>query len=122
MAVETFVLAEFRNRSKKPFVDWCIEMLKKYDGGASKDVYKIATADKSWICAYEPETKQQFNKWAFEDKPNPTKVVCEKSTSKQMVGCFFGKTGHVTTVPLEQRCTVNSEWYTISLEKFEKRT
>ena len=29
-----------------------------------------------------------------------------------MVACFFGKTGHVATVPLEQRRTVNSEWYT----------
>ena len=26
--------------------------------------------------------------------------------------CFSGKTGHVATVPLEQRRTVNSEWYT----------
>ena len=25
---------------------------------------------------------------------------------------FFGKTGHVAIVPLEQRRTVNSEWYT----------
>ena len=26
---------------------------------------------------------------------------------------FFGNTGHVAIVPLEQRRTVNSEWYTI---------
>ena len=53
-------------------------MLEKYDGGTSKDV----TCDKSENYAYEPETKQQFTMWAFEDKPNPTKVVCRKSTSK----------------------------------------
>ena len=47
------------------------------------------------IYVYECETKQQSNMWAFEDKPNPTKVVCAKITSKQMVACFFGKTGHV---------------------------
>ena len=29
-----------------------------------------------------------------------------------MIACFFGKTGHVAIVPLEQRRTVNSEWYT----------
>ena len=87
-----------------------------YDRGALKDVYKIVTGDKSWIYAYEPETKQQSTMWAFEDKPNPTKVVCGKSTSKQMVACFFGKTGHVATVPLEQRCTVNS------VMKFKKPT
>ncbi|XP_070070207.1 histone-lysine N-methyltransferase SETMAR-like [Drosophila takahashii] len=50
--------------------------------------------------------------WVFEDEPNPTKVIRGRSTSKQMVACFFGKTGHVATVPLEQRRTVNSEWYT----------
>ena len=43
---------------------------------------------------------------------NPTKVVCGKITSKQMMYCFFCKTGHVATVPLEHSRTVNSEWYT----------
>ena len=90
-------------------VDWCKQMLKKYNGGASKDVYKIVTGDESWIYAYEPETKQQSTVWVFQDEPNPTKVVRARSTSKQMVACFFGKTGHVATVPLEERRTVNSE-------------
>ena len=30
-----------------------------------------------------------------------------------MKACLFEKSGHVTIVPLEQRRTVNSEWYTI---------
>ena len=85
-------------------------MLQKYNGGASKDVYMIVTGDESWICAYEPETKPTVG--VFEDESSPTKVVRERSTSKQMVACFFGKTGHVATVSLEQRRTVNSEWYT----------
>ena len=29
-----------------------------------------------------------------------------------MIACFFGKTGHVAIVLLEQHRTVNSEWYT----------
>ena len=86
----------------KARVDWCKEMLKKYDSGASKDVYKIDTGNESWIYAYEPETKQQSTVWVFKDEPNPTKVVYGRSTLKQMVACFFGKTGHVATVPLEQ--------------------
>ena len=48
----------------------------KYDDGALKNVYKLATDDKSFIYAFEPETKPQSTMWAFEDKPNPTKVVC----------------------------------------------
>ena len=60
---------------KKARVDWCKEMLKKYDRGASKDVYKIVTGDESWIYAYEPETKQQSTVWVFQDEPNPTKKI-----------------------------------------------
>ena len=29
-----------------------------------------------------------------------------------MVACFFGINGHVATVPLRERRTVNSDWYT----------
>ena len=79
-----------------------VEMLQKYDGGASKDVYKIVTGDESLI-AYEPETKQQFTKWVLEPGPNPRKAICGKIILKQMVACFFCKTGHVATVPLEHR-------------------
>ena len=75
-------------------------MLEKYESGTSNDAYKIVADDQSWFCAHEPETKQQSIMWTCEDKPNPTKVVCGKSTSKQMVVCFFDKTGHVATVPL----------------------
>ena len=50
---------------------------------------KIVTGDVSWIYAYEPETKQQSTVRVFEDEPNPTKVVREGSTSKQIIACFF---------------------------------
>ena len=86
-------------------------MLKKYDRGASQHVYDIVTGDESWIYAYEPESKQQSTVWVFQDEPNSTKVAPARCTSKQMIVCF-GKTGHVAIVPLEQRRTVNSEWYT----------
>ena len=39
-------------------------------------------------------------------------LLAQASTSKQMIACFFGKPGHVAIVPLEQRRTVNSVWYT----------
>ena len=88
-------------------------MLEKYDRGASNNVYKIVTGDESGIYAYEPETEGQPTVWVFEDEPNPTKLVRGRSTSKQMVVSFFGKTGHVATVPLEYCRTVSSEWYII---------
>ena len=65
---------------------------------------RIVTGDESLIYAYEPESKQQSTS-------NPTKVARARRTSTQMLVCFFGKTGHVVIVPLEQRRRVNSEWY-----------
>ena len=103
---------QFVNRSKEARVDWSKEMLQKYDSGALKRVYEIVTSDESCICAYEPESKQQSTVWVFQDEPNPTKVVRTRSTSNQMIACFLGKTGHVAIVPLKQRRTINSEWYT----------
>lgn len=93
-------------------VEWCKKTLKKFNGGDSKSVYNIYTGDESWIYAYDPETKQQSTVWVFQNEPNPTKVARAKSTVKQMVACFFGINGHVATIPLENRKTVNSEWYT----------
>ena len=93
-------------------------MVHRNVGKIHERVHKIVTGDKSWIYAYEPETKQQSTIWAFEDMQRKLFV---ENHCEQMVA--LGITGHVTTAPLEQRCTGNSEWYTtISLEKFEKRT
>ena len=47
----------FPKAQKDARVDWCKQMLKKYDVSASKDVYKIVTGDESWIYAYELESK-----------------------------------------------------------------
>ena len=44
-------------------------------------------------------------------KLKPTKIVRSRSAAKQMIACFFGYAGHVT-VTLENRRTVNTDWYT----------
>ena len=77
--------AQFDKRSKKGS---CQLVLAKYDRGALKDVYKIVTADVSWICAYELETKQQSTMWVFKPQPNLTKIVCGRSTSKEVIASF----------------------------------
>lgn len=97
---------------KKARVVWCKEMIKKYNHGHANSTYNIYTGDESWIYAYDPETKQQSTVWMFQDEAKPTKVIRSRSTSKQMVACFFGMSGHIATVPLVERKTVNSEWYT----------
>ena len=87
---------------KNARIFWSKEMLQKYDSDASKHVYDIVTDDESWNYAYEPESKQQSTVWVFQDEPNPTKVARAENTSKQIIVCFFVKTGHIAIVPLEQ--------------------
>lgn len=97
---------------KEQRVEWCHFMLDKFNHGRSKRVYDIVTGDETWICCYEPESKQQSTVWMFDNEPPPTKVVRAKSTKKQMVAVFFTISGHVMTVPLEEGRTVTAEWYT----------
>ncbi|GBP62604.1 hypothetical protein EVAR_47041_1 [Eumeta japonica] len=70
----------------------------------------------------DPETKQHSTVWVFQDEPNPIKVIRAKSNLKQMIACFFGINGHVVTVLLENRKTVDSELYRSKcfLEIFEE--
>ena len=100
---------QFVNRSKKSRVDWS-------KGNAPKIRSRcLETCRDRWlmsIYACKPESKQQTTIWVFQNKQNPTKVARTRSTSKQVIACFFGKTGYVAIVPLEQRRTVNSKWYT----------
>lgn len=93
-------------------VRWCKKTLQRFNRGESNHVYKIISGDESWIYAYDPDSKQQSTIWVFQDEPKPTKVIRSRSTSKKMVATFVGKTGHVATIALEDRRTVNAEWYT----------
>lgn len=93
-------------------VKWCKATLKRFNRGSSKLVYDIVSGDESWIYAYEPESKTQSQVWVFENELKPTKVTRSRSVSKKMVATFISKSGHVATVPLEDRRTVTADWYT----------
>lgn len=93
-------------------VNWCRKTLKKFNKGRSNAVFNVVSGDETWIYAYEPETKNQSRVWVFEDELKPTKVVRSRSTAKKMVATFISKSGHVATIALEDRRTVNADWYT----------
>lgn len=93
-------------------VDWCQFMLEKFDGGNSQQVSYILTSDESWIYCYDPLTKQQSMQWVFEEDGPPLKVVRGRSVSKKMIAAFFRRSGPVAVIPLEDRRTVTSQWYT----------
>jgi hypothetical protein len=72
-------------------VDWCKEMVKKFNRGASENMYTIVTGDATWIYSYEPETKQQYTVWVFQDEQNPTNIDRSRNTSKKMIAFLFRK-------------------------------
>ena len=55
---------------KRGRVDWSTHMLRKFDGGRSPRVWDIVTGDETWVCQYDPDTKQQSAVCVFPDE-NP---------------------------------------------------
>ena len=101
-------------QQKNARVNWCKEMLKKFNHGRSRDVAKIITGDETWIYHYDPQTKQQSREWCEVGYGPPTKVRRTQFTKKQIYAIFFNTTGVKTVVPLEPGGTINSTWYTES--------
>jgi len=97
---------------KQDRVDYCLEMLKKFDGGRSKGVYDIITGDESCFYYYDPELKRQSQMWMPSNAPRPTKVHRQCSAGKHMFAIFFMKSGFNTIIPLENGKTVTAKWYT----------
>lgn len=93
-------------------VEWCTEMLKKFNNGDSRRVSDIVTGDETWIYQFDPETKRQSSVWVFPDEQPPTKVKRQRSVGKKMVATFFSTSGHLATVVLEDQRTVTAKWYT----------
>ena len=76
---------------KRGRVDWCTRMLRKFDEGRSPRVWDIVAGDETWVCQYDPETKQQSAVWVFPDENPPVKFERNRSACKQMIASFFCK-------------------------------
>ena len=93
---------------KITWVEWCCEMLRRYNNGNSCRDSEIITGDETCICQYDPETKCHSSAWGFPNDDRPVKVKRAKSVGKKMELIFFA----VATVPLEHQRTVTAQWYT----------
>ena len=81
-----------------------IEELKKCNRGRLDHVQdNIVAGDEMQIFQYDPKTKQQLAVWVFPGEDPPVQFKRSKSVAKQMVACIFSKSGHVATIPLEDR-------------------
>ena len=76
---------------------------------------KIRSSMTSWQMMYRGFTRlsPKVNSSRLYGCFKMSQIQKKLRASKQVIACFFGKTGHVAIVPLEQHTTVNSEWYTI---------
>ena len=97
------------NEQKAARVAWCHTTLQRFNGGSSNAVYNIVSGDESWIYSYEPDSKRQSTVWVFQDEAKPTRIIRSRSTTKKMVAICVAKSGHVATIPLQDRKTVNAE-------------
>ena len=88
-------------------IKWCQFMLQKFNEGKSKRVYDIVIGDESWIYKSDPETKGQSSIWIFPGENQLQKFRQSRRVIKRMVASFFSKRGHVATIQVEDRCTVN---------------
>ena len=96
---------------KRGRVDWCRQMLNRFNGGESQGVWEIVSGDETWVYSFDPETKQQSLQWTPAGAAPPVKFRRERSAAKQMVAVFVAKRGPVTTVPLDTQRTVTANWY-----------
>jgi len=110
--ISRWVPHNLSEEQKKARVDWCRTNLERFNGGSSNLVYNIVSGDETWIYSYEPDSKTQSTVWSFVNELKPTKVTRSRSVSKKMVASFVSKSGHVATICLEDRKTVNADWYT----------
>ena len=81
-------------------VEWCTEMLKRFNNWDSHRVLDIVMGDKMRIYQFDPETKCQSSVWVFPDEQSPTKIKKQRTVGKKMVATFFSTSGHLATVVL----------------------
>jgi len=67
--------------------------------------------DETWLCHYDPETKQQSMEWRHSDSRRPKKFRVQKSAGKVLVSIFCDQDGILLIEYLPKGQTINAEYY-----------
>nr|XP_032529097.1 tyrosine-protein kinase Dnt-like [Danaus plexippus plexippus] len=103
-------------------MNWCRQLLDKFDGDDSNAIFDIVIGVKSWIYYYEPKPKDNQPSMCFVTRTGQL----GRSQGEKMIASFFGGNGHFAIVVLEDRRTVTAEWYvncclSVVLEKIRQQ-
>jgi len=101
---------------KQHRIDVCLD-LKENAANDPSFLSNVITGDKTWVYAYDLETKTQSSQWKSPESPRLKKARQVRSNIKSMLICFFDQKGtvHKEFVPTGQ--IVNAAFYV----KFFKR-
>jgi histone-lysine N-methyltransferase SETMAR len=69
------------------------------------------TMDETWLCHYDPETKQQSIEWQHSGSPRPKKFPVQKSDGKVLASIFWDQGGILLIDYLPKGQTINAEYY-----------
>lgn len=106
--IERVKLCRIQQAQKYSYVKLLEENLRRSNSSVSKHVYVIVTDLKLWFI---PSKQKQNKNWLFECLKmieSRQKLFLYKSLYRKWL---LGKLNHVRTVVLEDRRTVNANWY-----------
>jgi len=72
---------------------------------------RLVTMDETWVCHYDPETKQQSMEWRNSFSPRPQKFRVQKSAGKFHASIFLGPRRHPPIDYLPKGLSINAEYY-----------
>jgi len=72
---------------------------------------RLVTMDETWLCHYDPETKQQSMEWRQSGSPCPKIFRVQKSAGKVLASIFWDQDGILLIDYLPKGQTINAEYY-----------
>jgi len=74
-------------------------------------LFRFVTMDETWLCHYDPETKQRSMEWRHSGSLRPKKFRVQKSAGKVLASIFWDQDGILLIDYLPKGQTINAEYY-----------